>query len=33
MIVEEPEHYIFSSASDYSGSKGLVEIELVSWKL
>ncbi len=30
MIVEEPEHYLFSSARDYSGVKGLVEIELMS---
>ncbi len=30
MIVEEPEHYIFSSAKDYSGIKGLVNIELMS---
>jgi REP element-mobilizing transposase RayT len=28
-IVAEPEHYIFSSATDYSGQKGLVKIELV----
>ena len=26
MIVEEPEHYLFSSARDYAGIKGLVNI-------
>ena len=26
MIVERPEHYIYSSALDYSGEKGLVNI-------
>ncbi|WP_370086533.1 transposase [Ekhidna sp.] len=30
MIVEEPEHYIFSSAKDYAGVKGIVEVELIS---
>jgi|GEM_PF-1822335 len=30
MIVEEIELYLFSSARDYSGAKGLVEIELIS---
>ena len=30
MCVEEPEHYIFSSAKDYSGKKGLVELEFLS---
>jgi len=29
MIVEEPEEYLFSSARDYSGKKGLVEVVLV----
>ncbi|WP_258099123.1 REP-associated tyrosine transposase [Marinoscillum pacificum] len=29
MIVEEPEHYLFSSARDYSGVKGLVKIEFI----
>ncbi len=29
MIVEEPHHYIFSSAKDYTGDPGLVEIELL----
>lgn len=29
LIVEEPEHYLFSSARDYSGIKGLVEITFV----
>jgi REP element-mobilizing transposase RayT len=28
LIVEEPEEYIFSSARDYSGNKGLVEVSL-----
>jgi putative transposase len=28
LIVEEPEEYIFSSARDYAGSKGLVKVEL-----
>ncbi len=26
MIVAEPEHYLFSSAGDYSGQKGLVDV-------
>ncbi|MFY0607561.1 MAG: transposase [Cyclobacteriaceae bacterium] len=30
MIVEEPEHYLFSSSRDYAGGKGLVEIVLLS---
>ena len=30
MIVEEPEHYIFSSARDYCGQKGMINIELIS---
>ncbi|WP_421869836.1 REP-associated tyrosine transposase [Marinoscillum sp.] len=29
MIVEEPEYYLFSSARDYAGIKGLVNIEFV----
>ncbi len=29
MLVEEPHHYIFSSAKDYCGEKGMVEIELL----
>ncbi len=29
MLVDEPYHYIFSSAIDYYGDKGLVEIELL----
>jgi len=28
-FVDEPEHYLYSSASDYSGLKGLVKIELI----
>jgi len=30
MLVEEPEYYIFSSARDYCGTKGLVEVKLIS---
>ncbi len=30
LLVEEPEYYVFSSARDYCGQKGLVEIELMS---
>lgn len=29
LIVEEPEHYIYSSARDYAGIKGLVDIEFL----
>ena len=29
MLVEEPQHYLFSSAIDYYGEKGMVEIELL----
>ena len=29
MLVEEPQHYIFSSARDYYDEQGLVEIELL----
>ena len=29
MLVDEPEHYIFSSARDYCGIKGLVMVELL----
>lgn len=28
MIVDEPEEYLFSSARDYAGRKGLVKVEL-----
>ena len=28
-IVDEPEHYVFSSARDYAGMKGLLEVEFV----
>jgi REP element-mobilizing transposase RayT len=28
-IVEEPEHYVYSSARDYTGIKGLLDIELL----
>lgn len=30
MLVEEPEHYVFSSAKDYAGKKGFVEAEFLS---
>jgi REP element-mobilizing transposase RayT len=30
-IVEQPEHYLLSSASDYAGSKGLLENVIVAW--
>jgi putative transposase len=29
MIVNEPHYYVFSSAIDYSGGKGLLDVELV----
>ena len=29
MVVSEPHHYLFSSAMDYAGEKGLIEVELV----
>ena len=28
-IVEEPEHYVYSSAKDYAGIKGFLDIELL----
>ena len=28
-IVDEPEHYLFSSARDYVGSKGLLGVALL----
>lgn len=28
MLVEQPEEYLFSSARDYAGRKGLVKVEL-----
>lgn len=28
-IVDSPEHYIYSSARDYSGQKGLIEVEYI----
>jgi hypothetical protein len=28
-IVYEPEHYVYSSAQDYAGKKGLLEIEFL----
>lgn len=27
-IVYEPEHYLLSSATDYSGNKGILDIEI-----
>ncbi|MFK7953495.1 MAG: transposase [Ekhidna sp.] len=30
LIVSEPEHYLFSSAVDYAGGKGFVDVELLS---
>ncbi|MEO9964491.1 MAG: transposase [Reichenbachiella sp.] len=29
-IVDEPEHYLYSSARDYSGKKGLLKVEFIS---
>jgi hypothetical protein len=28
-IVDEPEHYLYSSARDYAGIKGLLDIEFI----
>lgn len=28
-IVDEPEHYLYSSARDYAGRRGLIEVELL----
>jgi putative transposase len=28
-IVDEPEHYIFSSARDYAGEKGMLDVEFI----
>ncbi len=28
-IVEEPEHYLYSSARDYAGQKGLLNVEFI----
>ena len=28
-IVQEPEHYVYSSAIDYAGGKGLVKLEML----
>jgi REP element-mobilizing transposase RayT len=30
MLVDRPQHYVFSSARDYYGERGLVEIELLN---
>ena len=29
-IVNKPEDYVFSSAIDYSGQKGLIDVELLN---
>lgn len=29
-VVSEPEHYLYSSAGDYTGVKGLVKVALIS---
>ena len=29
MVVDQPEDYVFSSARDYAGQKGLLEIEYI----
>ena len=29
MVVSEPQAYLFSSARDYAGEKGLLDVELV----
>jgi len=31
-IVESPEHYLYSSAKNYAGEKGLVELEILTTK-
>ena len=28
-IVDEPENYVYSSARDYAGRRGLIEVELL----
>jgi hypothetical protein len=28
-LVREPEHYLYSSAADYAGGKGITEIDLL----
>ena len=28
-IVEQPDHYLFSSAIDYAGGKGMVKVEVL----
>ena len=30
-IVDEAEHYVYSSARDYAGFKGLLKIKYISW--
>lgn len=29
LLVEEPEHYLFSSARNYAGLEGLLDVELL----
>ena len=31
-IVEEPEHYVYSSARNYSGMPGLIEVEILNFR-
>jgi hypothetical protein len=31
-IVEQPEYYIYSSAKNYAGEKGLIEVEILTTK-
>ena len=28
-IIDEPEHYVYSSARDYAGSKGMIAIKFI----
>jgi hypothetical protein len=28
-IIDEPEHYVYSSAKDYSGGKGLIDVDFL----
>ena len=32
-IVENAEDYLYSSAKDYAGSKGLIKIDFFEWKV
>jgi hypothetical protein len=31
-IVEQPEHYLYSSARNYAGDKGLLDVEILTTK-